>query len=199
MDQQADLSGAMGEGAELSGEMDPLGGPSNDPPPQPRRGAGRPKGSKTRNRSAGGGAEAAPETPPGAEAGEGDGPKRRRRKINPDELGETVQRLLAIHTVAAGFLGAPEFMLTPQEAEMLAAAGLAAQREFGVEFGGKWAVLGTFAVTSVMIYAPRFKAVAARARARSNAASGAGRGDGPIINGQADPSPHAAHGDRVTP
>lgn len=121
--------------------------------PQARR-RGRPPGSKNQPKDA------------TKQADPADAPKRRKRKIKPDDINAAAKRLIGMHAMLAAFTGVPEFQLSEMEAVMLAESGLQVQREYDFEISGRLAVTLTFVATLGIVYVPRVRAMAERARKR---------------------------------
>lgn len=137
--------------------------------------------------------------PPGVDEGTEAQDKPRKRKAgskaDPASIDKFTQFLGAAHMILATQTGAPELLLEEKEARNLATSLIELSAQYGYTISPKAAALGSVAMVSVGIYAPRMFAIAQRVSAERAQAQAAAR-----QRQQQTPAPsQAAPGPRPAP
>lgn len=159
------------------------------PEPQPRKGPGRPRregpaAEETATRTSGADGANTREAPKARKADTKEGQKR------------AAERLVIWHRALAKFTGVPFLEMDLTDASLLVESWGDVTEEFGIEIGGKWAVLLAFVGTASGIYLPKVL-LTLHAIEQMRAAAGMGgqpqghdgpRGPAPTINPDGSPA-----------
>lgn len=159
----------------------------------PRR-RGRPKGSRNATNSAPVSPSEAANAVTGSPAKKGRG--RPPKKSAPLDTGELAKQVQGLHHLAALATGIPEFVLQPQEAEMLAQGISAVCDEYGLSLSGKTGAAVQLLAAAAMVYAPRVAIIGARIKQNREAANmkRAAEAAGTVVDGAGAHAPFTVVG-----